>query len=337
MVAKAALLVWCVALAACGRIGFDALGDSARGSASDAASILSCIGLAPICGPTGTSSCCSSQLVTGGTFYRSYDVSGDGMYPMMNAPATVSDFRLDTYEVTVGRFRQFVNAGLGTQANPPAAGVGARTLNGMAGQGGWNPADTLTWLSPNTAALETALQCNATYQMWTDSPGPNEALPMNCMMWYEAFAFCVWDGGFLPTEAEWNYAAAGGSDQRPYPWSSPPASLAIDCTQANFNPGTECVRPPNGALVRVGTESPAGDGKYGQADLAGSVYEWNLDWSSTYPTPCNDCANLTVAGARAERGGSFIVGQNLVRTGDRDLATPDHRYIDLGARCARAP
>jgi formylglycine-generating enzyme required for sulfatase activity len=55
-------------------------------------------------------------------------------------PATVSTFGLDKYEITVGRFRQFVDAGHGTRAQPPASGAGGRTLNGMANQGGWEPA-----------------------------------------------------------------------------------------------------------------------------------------------------------------------------------------------------
>ena len=38
--------------------------------------------------------------------------------------------------------------------------------------------------------------------------------------WYDAYAFCIWDGGFLPSEAELEYAAAGGSQQREYPWGS---------------------------------------------------------------------------------------------------------------------
>jgi len=36
----------------------------------------------------------------------------------------------------------------------------------------------------------------------------------------QSHAFCIWDGGFLAGEAEWNYAAAGGSEQRSYPWGS---------------------------------------------------------------------------------------------------------------------
>ena len=58
----------------------------------------SCSGLAAICGPSGNEDCCTSLLVPGGTFYRSYDgvVSTD-----MSYPATVADFYLDKYEITV--------------------------------------------------------------------------------------------------------------------------------------------------------------------------------------------------------------------------------------------
>jgi formylglycine-generating enzyme required for sulfatase activity len=260
------------------------------------------------------------------------------MFTSMASPATLSDFRLDAYEVTVGRFRQFVNAGMGTQASPPLDGAGARTLDGMANQGGWDP----TWnasLTANTAALVAAVKCNPTLQTWTDAPGGNEALPMTCITWYEAFAFCAWDNGFLPTEAEWNYAAAGGSEQRTYPWSNPASSLAVDCTYANYSDSTtHCVSSPLGGFNRVGSESPKGDGKYGQADLAGNIWERTLDWyQSPYGDPCNDCADLTVAQFRVNRGGFSVGDASSLRGAFRNYTEPYNRYPDNGVRCARHP
>ena len=301
--------------------------------------MLSCTGLPATCGPAGASPCCANSLVTGGTYYRSYDIGADGYYKDMRWPATVSDFRLDTYEVTVGRFRQFVNAGMGTQARLPPDGAGARRLNGMAGQGGWDS----TWntsLTTNTAALVAAVKCDAKYQSWTDTPGANEALPMNCVTWYEAFLFCAWDGGFLPTEAEWNLAAAGGNEQRAYPWSNPASSLTISCSHANVTfSTTHCVNPPIGAVNRVGSESPLGDGKYGQSDLAGNVREWTLDlYQSTYANPCNDCAVLTAGSSRGQRGGGFYdCVDSCYRGADRTYGDAASRVFISGVRCARKP
>src|SRR5690242_15342252 len=99
--------------------------DGGRGSDVPDANVYICGSLAPSCGPAGNASCCDSLLVPAGMFLRKYDVSTDGMYTDMSYPATVSAFRLDKYEVTVGRFRQFVEAGMGTQASPPGPGAAA--------------------------------------------------------------------------------------------------------------------------------------------------------------------------------------------------------------------
>src|SRR5262249_24985561 len=109
----------------------------------------SCMALPATCGAAGTDTCCANLPVPGGTFYRGYDVATDNMYSDKTNPATVSDFRLDRYEVTFGRFRKFVAAGMGTQASPPSAGSGA---NPYLANSGWEP----SWnpnLVPDTATL----------------------------------------------------------------------------------------------------------------------------------------------------------------------------------------
>ena len=136
----------------------------------------SCKGLAATCGPSGDDDCCKSLLVPGGTFYRSYNGVD---YVDKSYPATVSDFYLDKYEVTVGRFRRFVNAGMGTQKSVPAEGAGAHPrIAGSGWSSTWN-----TNLAADTDALRTDQKCFASYQSWTDAPGSNESKPVNCLSW----------------------------------------------------------------------------------------------------------------------------------------------------------
>jgi formylglycine-generating enzyme len=336
-----------VGLAACGSVhpsvvgsddggvdgGEDRLGDGAIGAPLPP----SCVGLAATCGVGSKDGCCSSSVVTGGTYYRGYDKAADGIFGDAGNPATVNDFRLDKYEVTVGRFRAFVEAGMGTRSSPPVAGAGAHVnIAGSGWDANWN-----TSLAADKAALIAAVKCDSASQLWTDTPGSNEDRPMNCIDWYEAMAFCAWDGGELPTEAEWNYAATGGDQQRAYPWSSPAGSLMLDGSYASYADGVNCVgdgMPGCAAtdLLTVGSKS-LGNGRWGQSDLAGNVYEWTLDWYALYTNPCMNCANLTAASMRVMRGGSFYAGVNYVRTGLRNFGPPTGRSGELGVRCARTP
>ncbi len=337
---------------AAGQVNFQVTASSAPlGTAMAALSVNVRPACATTCGPNGMTNCCASAVVPGNApgatlagalFYRGYDVGTDGRFSSMASPATVSDVRIDTYEVTVGRFRAFVNDNNhGTQTNPPASGAGSRTLNGMAAQGGWDPSFNAS-LAADKAALVAAVKCDATHQTWTDFAGANESLPMNCVTWYEAMAFCAWDGGFVPTEAEWNYAAAGGSEQRAYPWANPASSLAVDCSYANYAidvpAGTLCVNGTN----RVGSESPKGDSKWGQSDLGGNVDDWMLDYfDGSYPTPCNDCANLTPSSNFTYRGGSWYDSESGVverlRPSTRTFGAGSSRSATVGMRCARKP
>jgi len=314
-----------------------AIPDSSSPDAPDAPATqasASCVGLAATCGPASNESCCSTATtIPGGTFYRSYDVAADGAYPSMGYPATVSSFKLDRFEVTVGRFRKFVDAGMGTQTKPPSEGAGSRRLNGMNGQAGWSSSWNANLVS-NATALKSALKCNATYQTWTDTPGSNETMPINCLTWYEAIAFCIWDGGYLPTETEWNYAASGGGEQRAYPWSAPASSTNADCSYANFKETSYCVNPPNGAANRVGSESPKGDGRWSHSDLAGNSLEWTLDVDAPYASSCTDCVAFG-SGSKIIRGGSMLYGASFMRSSERKAIAADFRGGDIGLRCAR--
>jgi len=294
------------------------------GTSAGGAAPASCNGLAATCGPSENESCCTSLPVPGGTFYRSYD---NVTYTSMTYPATVDAFSLDKYEITVGRFRQFVNAGMGTQTSPPASGAGAHPLvTGSGWDSAWNAN-----LPVDMAALQAALKCNTADQTWTDTAGANESQPQNCMDWYTAFAFCAWDGGRLPTEAEWNYAAVGGNEQRVYPWSSPPTSTTIDDSYAVYC-GSSCNSTQN-----VGSKSPKGDGKWGQADLAGNLWEWTLDWHGSYQVPCSNCADLIdrAADSRAIRGGRFFGNASQLLSSYRGSGVPEAHNHYVGSRCAR--
>jgi formylglycine-generating enzyme required for sulfatase activity len=201
-------------------------------------------------------------------------------------------------------------------------------------EGGWDS----TW-NTNLAMTQTAwnsnLGCDATRATWTSSPGANEHRPINCITWYEAYAFCIYDGGFLPSEAEWNYAASGGADQRVYPWSNPVTSTTIDCSYANFTNGAAACS--TSFTNEVGTDSPKGDGKFGQSDLSGNVWEWNIDFYAMYVTPCSDCSNVTTASTRVNRGGSYNLVSSALLSSYRNDNAPTTRDPSIGARCARTP
>jgi formylglycine-generating enzyme required for sulfatase activity len=296
---------------------------SASRQATRARSAPSCDGLEATCGAAGNDDCCRRLLTPGGTYYRSYDGVD---HVDRSFPATVSNFYLDKYEITVGRLRTFVNAGMGTQKTPPVEGAGAHP---SIARSGWR-AEWDEKLSSDTAALKAALKCYSSYQTWTDTPASNENKAANCVDWYTAFAFCVWDGGRLATEAEWMYAAAGGSEQRYFPWSSPPSSTAIDDSYAAYC-GKTCF-----SMQDVGMK-PRGDGKWGHSDLGGNAWEWTLDWnSSAVPLPCHDCAVVDGGTWRNARSGAYNDLATTLRSATRHVYLPEYHGI-IGLRCARSP
>jgi formylglycine-generating enzyme required for sulfatase activity len=272
----------------------------------------------------------------------------------------VSNFRLDKYLVTVGRFRQFVAAWNKGSGYYPSAGSG-KHIHLNLGQGlansasagtyetGWDATDwnNATDIDPTDDNLTSGTSGSCTgYATWTPTDtGGQENLPINCVTWWEAYAFCIWDGGFLPSEAEWEYAAAAGNQQREYPWGSTALGTACPGTGCDYAI-YRCYYPSGpGGCTSVSNIAPVGyasngAGYFGQLDLAGEMWEWNLDWyNSTYVDSGTDCAYLptTPASYRVARGGGFNFGAAVLLPPNRDGGDPAYRGNYGGFRCARTP
>jgi formylglycine-generating enzyme required for sulfatase activity len=300
-------------------------------------------------------SCCLSLPVPGGTYVRIYENDGGGPYSVA-APATISNFRMDKYEVTVGRFRQYVSYLIGDAGAPPAGGAGKHLyLNGGRGlansdslvdrdagayEYGW---DAVGWNQyvPVGPTAQQAWVTNLMGGTWTSTSGPNERLPITHLSWYAAYAFCIWDGGFLPSQAEWEYVAAGGNEEREYPWGvgAPGTSNQYAVYGCYYPSGSPDCAGARAAPVGVPV---LGAARWGQLDVAGNASEWVLDlydYSGTaFPSTCNDCAFVTgITFARFCGASWFSAPGELSPTySSYEL----HRFEtsnDRGARCARPP
>jgi sulfatase modifying factor 1 len=294
------------------------------------------------CGTQGES-CCTSIEVPGGTYARTYtyDDAGAGPSAASNT-AMISGFRLDKYEVTVWRFRQFVNA-LSNDGYLPAAGSGKHVhLNdgaGLSAVGASGTSFESGWLTSDSPQIHLPydVRSDATFHTYTDAPGANDSKPVNCVSWYDAAAFCIWDGGFLSSEAEWEYAASGGSDLRRYPWgANDPGDPIKDGYAAYLCEDMFCTGVSN--IPDVGS-APHGAGRWGHLDLAGSMKEWTLDWYGGYTEPCQDCTYVGASAGRSLRGGSFESGASALLSPLRESASPGlgGNSAERGIRCARTP
>jgi formylglycine-generating enzyme len=281
-------------------------------------------------------SCCETIWVPGGTYLMG---QGDDEDPDATYERTVSGFYLDRFEVTVGRFQYFQshfvlpNEGEGAHPRIPASGwreAWEQIPHPFADGRNAVPSDG------DELGVQVVDDCDAPTRD-ADHPGR----PINCVNWFVAFAFCAFDGGRLPTEAEWNYAAAFGSAQRPYPWSQSSEDMSIDSTHATFNnypmPSPDLPTPVGSwPLGRGGFERFAGQG---HDDLAGNVAEWTLDhWLEVPPAACgSDCLAAWTQGVdeRVVRGGGYPSPYYELRSGARTWAKAEAIDSFWGFRCVR--
>lgn len=160
-------------------------------------------------------------------------------------------------------------------------------------------------------------------------PLPLDA-PVIYVNWFEAEAYCRWARRRLPTEAEWEMAAASGpadAIRRRHPWGEAlPAA-----TRANLYGAT-------GGLADVAA-FPEGDSAWGCRQMTGNVWEWTQDTFTPYPgfvvDPYQDYSAPWFGSHKVLRGGCFATAPRLIRNTWRNFYTPDRRDVFAGFRtCA---
>jgi formylglycine-generating enzyme required for sulfatase activity len=316
-----------------GNVGSAGAGTTSTGGASGMT--YNIVGQSCVGGLTcfSSTSCCAQLEVSAGSY--SMGTNTDASRATDESPphtATIDRFLMDKFEVTVGRFRKFLSVYDGTL---PAGGEGAHP---KIANSGWQIGYDAN-MPASRGSLQSMINCSTgQYQTWTDAAGVRESMPMNCVSWYVAFAFCIWDGGRLPTEAEWEMAATNGSNDTRFPWGSTDPVPATHAVMNCLGDGTTGCSPSD--ILAVGSRA-SGANQAGHLDLAGNLWEWTLDYyDATYYQSvgtCSNCASLSGLTPRVIRGGNFTSTFNALRATGRASKAPITADPYAGFRCVRTP
>jgi formylglycine-generating enzyme len=153
----------------------------------------------------------------------------------------------------------------------------------------------------------------------------DDRLPVTNITWQEAVTCCQWLGGRLPTEAEWEYAAAAGKQ---YIYSGSNQADPVAWYKNNTNGGPAAVQ----------TKNPNSFGLY---DLTGNVAEWCQDWyDKAYYTKSSSAQGPSSGTERVIRGGAYNsftnspLDGNQLRITYRNSENPGARRPYIGFRVA---
>ncbi len=239
-------------------------------------------------------------FISGGTFQMD---SNDGI----DYNVTVSDFYMSKYEITNEEYCCFLNDyGLNNVKN-----------------GEYRGQDMIDFSECWNAEKCRIIQSGAEYSV---ESGYSE-YPVICVTWYGANEYCKWLSEKtgktyrLATEAEWEYAAGGGSKHQKYAGTDDENSLS-SYAWYNINGSNK--------THKVGTKSP---NEFGLYDMSGNVWEWCNDWYAAYPLYSKTNPKGPSSGSkRVYRGGSWNYSAFHCRVSMRGTSSPSYYNNFLGFR-----
>ncbi len=274
----------------------------------------------------------------------------------------VDGFWMDKTEVTNAQFARFVEATgyktIAEQQPTEQQYPGAKKENLVPG--------SIVFAPPRDCNLKECKACGECrwwiYKpgaSWKHPEGPDTDLkgkenhPVVHIAYVDAVAYAKWTGKRLPTEAEWEFAARGGLEGKPYYWGDklkPDGKWMANIFQGDF---------PNKNTAEDGyrTTAPVGSfpaNAYGLHDMSGNVWEWCSDWyRPDYYATClaekirdnpqgpRDSVDPNRRGEpkRVLRGGSFECSDqycNRYLAGARHHGSPDTGAMHNGFRCVKS-
>lgn len=275
----------------------------------------------------------------GGSFIMgTEDRSGfpaDGEGPVR--AVTLDPFWIDCHSVTNRAFAEFAAATqYRTEAERfgwsfvfagdlPDGGMSQTANDTVAGVPWWKRIYGADWKSPEGSGSD-----------WRE----RHSHPVVHVSWNDAAAYAAWAGKRLPTEAEWEFAARGGLEQKIYPWGDellPGGEHRCNIWQGEF-PHRNTVDDGYRSTAPVDAFLPNG---YGLHNVVGNVWEWCADWfSNTWHLSASRSNPVGPSGgtARVMRGGSYLCHPsycNRYRVAARSSNTQDSSTTNIGFRCVR--
>lgn len=275
-------------------------------------------------------------LIPGGNFLMGTEedgsIPGDGEGPVRNLE--VRPFYMDECTVTNGQFSKFIDeTGYTTEAEVY----------------GWSYVFHMFVSKTEATKVKQVVQNTPWWWVvegayWKSPEGRGSSIsfrmdhPVIHISWNDALAYCQWSGKRLPTEAEWEFAARGGLNQKIYAWGDeflPNGEHQCNIWQGEFPTENKA---EDGFLGTAPVKS-FNINNYGLYQVTGNVWEWCMDWFSVSEHLHGSLIN-PMGPPRGEtkvmRGGSYLCHHsycNRYRVSARTSNTPDSTTGNIGFRC----